>query len=67
MKMRFEYENDYEGQPNTKITVETDAVTLEDILQTFEDFLQAAGFFIPGQLDFIPFETTDSEETPNVN
>ena len=45
--------HDYEGQPTSTITHETNAVTLEEILQSFEDHLRGCGFRFEGHLDII--------------
>ena len=44
---------DYEGQPKSTITHETDAVTLDEILQSVEDHLNGCGFKIDGRLDIV--------------
>ena len=55
MKTIFTAINDYPEQANTKITVETDEVTLPEIVAVFEDFLKGAGYFLPesAHLDFV--------------
>jgi len=47
---------DYEGQPKSTITHETDAVTLDEILQSVEDHLKGCGFQIVGRLDVVDEE-----------
>jgi hypothetical protein len=74
MKYTFTYECTYAGQPNTVVTVTTDAVTLPEILQEFCNFLRASGFQIESdslavvaadESDINMNEETDSEYQSN--
>lgn len=56
MKYTFKCEIDYPNQPKTTITVETDAVALDDILRIVSGFLKAAGFVFDGELDLVIVE-----------
>lgn len=47
MKYKFKWENDYEDQPKTTVTMTTDAVTLPELLTDICSFLIAVGFQIP--------------------
>lgn len=47
-KFIFIKEDDYENKE--KITVETDAIALDDVLECLQRFLTASGFGIKGQL-----------------
>ena len=56
IKIEFKYHATYEGQPENHVTMETNAVTLDDILPAFEQFLKGAGFSFDGHLDIIDEE-----------
>ena len=43
-------------RPGTKINIEFEGETLEDILEEFSMFLRGCGFVIDGTLDVIPDE-----------
>jgi hypothetical protein len=43
-------------RPGTKINMEFEGETLEDILEEFSMFLRGCGFVIDGRLDVIPDE-----------
>ena len=43
-------------RPGTKINMEFEGETLEDILEEFSMFLRGCGFVIDGTLDVIPYE-----------
>jgi len=47
-KMVFKYVYNYDNQPRTDITYETDAVTLPEILEEFTRFLNGCGFQVDG-------------------
>jgi hypothetical protein len=53
MKTTFTNEVDYENQPKTRASFETDAVTLGDMLDAFEHFLKGCGFYFEGHLDIV--------------
>lgn len=57
---KFIYENDYEGQLNTKVefTIPSDA-SLDEILEEFESYLQAVGFRFDGNVDIVPEHSFD--------
>ena len=65
MKYTFKSENNYEGQPNTIVTVDTDAVTLPELLIVIEDFLRGVGFSAKGRLDIIPDEAYAEDDDYN--
>lgn len=60
-KTIFTTESNYEGQPKSIITHETDAVSLGDILQAFEDHLKGSGFYFRGNLGIV--EEEDNEDS----
>ena len=47
-KMVFKCVYNYDNQPKTEITYETDAVTLPEILEEFTRFLNGCGFQVDG-------------------
>jgi len=53
MKTTFITMYDYEGQPKSMITHETEADGLDDLIQAFEDHLRGCGFLIEGRLDIV--------------
>lgn len=57
---KFVYENDYEGQLNTKVEfcVPSDA-DLTDMLEQFEHYLKAIGFSFDGNIDIVPEHSFD--------
>lgn len=57
---KFVYENDYEGQLNTKIefTIPSDA-SLTDMLEQFQYYLKGVGFHIDGNIDIVPEHSFD--------
>lgn len=64
MKHTFTSECTYTGQPNTIVTVTTDAVTLPEILREFCNFLRASGFQI--ESDSLAVVVVDESDT-NMN
>ena len=52
MKMTFTNES----EDGTKITLETNAVVLDDVLQEFEQFLKGCGFFFSGNIEVVDDE-----------
>lgn len=61
--MTFSCTHDYPNQPETTITVQTDAVSLDDITTTFQDFLRGCGFHFSGEVTIVTEEdTTDQKE-----
>jgi len=66
--VKFTHEDESSwGRPTTSVTVETDAVGLDEVLEVFERFLRAVGFTLPGELDFAQKEElTDATETGEV-
>lgn len=57
MNLTFTYENQYLN--HTKITYETNAVSLGDVLAEFENFLRGAGFIFDGNLDIVKDDSDD--------
>ena len=43
-------------RPGTKINMEFEGETLDDILEEFSMFLRGCGFFIDGTLDVVPHD-----------
>lgn len=56
MYSTFITKHDYEGQPRSVITTETDAEALDEILEEFESHLRGAGFLFNGHLEVVPNE-----------
>ena len=48
-----EHRNPWDDSLDSKVTVETNNVSLPDILAEFEQFLRGAGFHFDGQLDIV--------------
>lgn len=48
-----EHRNPWDESLDSKVTLETNSVTLPDILAEFEQFLRGAGFHFDGQLDIV--------------
>ena len=48
-----EHRNPWDESLDSKVTLETNSVSLPDILAEFEQFLRGAGFHFDGQLDIV--------------
>lgn len=57
---KFIYENDYQGQLDTKVefNIPSDA-DLTDMLEEFQNYLKAIGFSFDGNVDIVPEHSFD--------
>ena len=52
-------------EPYTRVSVETDVVTLDEVLREMECFLRGVGYHMDGKLEIVPWETTSLPPTPS--
>jgi len=54
-----------ESSPYTRVSIETDAVSLDDVLNEFENFLRGSGYHINGRLEVVDWEVNKQIPEPS--
>jgi hypothetical protein len=54
-----------EQEPYTRVSVETDCVTLEEVLREMECFLRGVGYHFDGKLEIVDWEPPRSVIEPS--
>ena len=45
-----------DAQPYTRVSIETDVYSLDDVLREMECFLRGVGYHLEGRLDIVPWD-----------